>query len=219
MNTTKEYYQKIWDLKKIPKINRKDAYKKEEPDIELKKFLSFLNKKRVSGKVLDIGCGAGRHSILFSKNGFDVTGFDYSSNAIKLAKKLAERLRTKINFKVSDVLNYKEKKIYDAIIDYGCLHHLNEKNWKKYLKTIQSISKRDSYLFLFVFSKNMKRFQGNIIKNNQKNIIVNGEYSHFFSISEIRKLFSKSFRIEYFREKKTIDRFRSCYIFYMKRIK
>ena len=32
---------------------------------------------------LDLGCGLGRHSILFGKNGFNVNCFDISENAIE----------------------------------------------------------------------------------------------------------------------------------------
>jgi SAM-dependent methyltransferase len=40
----------------------------------------------VNGRVLDIGCGAGRHSLYLQKNGFDVVGIDNSPLAIKVCK-------------------------------------------------------------------------------------------------------------------------------------
>ena len=40
----------------------------------------------VKGRVLDIGCGAGRHSLHLQKNGFDVIGIDNSPLAIKVCK-------------------------------------------------------------------------------------------------------------------------------------
>ncbi|MFQ6064211.1 MAG: class I SAM-dependent methyltransferase [Candidatus Bathyarchaeia archaeon] len=40
----------------------------------------------VKGKVLDIGCGAGRHSLYLQKKGFYVLGIDSSPLAIKLCK-------------------------------------------------------------------------------------------------------------------------------------
>ncbi len=42
--------------------------------------------KSVRGKVLDIGCGAGRHAIYLQGRGFDVTGIDSSPLAIKVCR-------------------------------------------------------------------------------------------------------------------------------------
>ncbi|MCK4418111.1 MAG: class I SAM-dependent methyltransferase [Candidatus Latescibacteria bacterium] len=40
----------------------------------------------VRGKVLDIGCGAGRHSLYLQKKGFDVLGLDISPLAVEVCK-------------------------------------------------------------------------------------------------------------------------------------
>jgi len=40
----------------------------------------------VKGRVLDIGCGAGRHSLHLQKKGFDVLGIDSSPLAIKICR-------------------------------------------------------------------------------------------------------------------------------------
>ncbi|HUK84942.1 MAG TPA: class I SAM-dependent methyltransferase [Candidatus Acidoferrum sp.] len=39
-----------------------------------------------TGLILDLACGTGRHSILLSKEGYDVVGLDISSNLLKIAK-------------------------------------------------------------------------------------------------------------------------------------
>jgi SAM-dependent methyltransferase len=46
-----------------------------------KKAMTF-----VKGKVLDIGCGVGRHSLYLQKKGFDVLGIDNSPLAVKISK-------------------------------------------------------------------------------------------------------------------------------------
>ena len=40
----------------------------------------------VKGKVLDVGCGAGRHSLYLQEKGFDVLGIDISPLAVKVCK-------------------------------------------------------------------------------------------------------------------------------------
>lgn len=42
--------------------------------------------KQARGRILDIGCGAGRHSLYLQEKGFDVTGIDNSTGAIKVSK-------------------------------------------------------------------------------------------------------------------------------------
>ena len=42
--------------------------------------------KFVDGRVLDIGCGGGRHSLYLQKKGFDVTGIDNSPLSIKVSR-------------------------------------------------------------------------------------------------------------------------------------
>ncbi len=56
-----------------------------------------------SSKVLDLACGAGRHSILFAKNNFEVTGIDISENLLCTAKRTAAELGLKINFMKADL--------------------------------------------------------------------------------------------------------------------
>lgn len=42
--------------------------------------------KFVKGRVLDVGSGAGRHSLYLQKKGFDVLGIDYSPLAVKVCR-------------------------------------------------------------------------------------------------------------------------------------
>ncbi|MGD0226408.1 MAG: class I SAM-dependent methyltransferase [Terriglobia bacterium] len=49
-------------------------------------------KGRRQGKALDIGMGQGRNSILLAQEGWDVTGFDPSDEAIRQAQEQADKL-------------------------------------------------------------------------------------------------------------------------------
>lgn len=62
------------------------------------------------GKVLDIGCGAGSHSLFLKKKGFDVTSLDNSKGAIETC-----RLRGIKHTVHSDILDYNDEK-YDTLL-------------------------------------------------------------------------------------------------------
>lgn len=81
---------------------------------DAKNLFNLINKNILlekGSKVLDLACGAGRHSILFAKNGFDVTAVDISNNLLNVARKTANELALNINFIKSDLrkLNLNEK--------------------------------------------------------------------------------------------------------------
>lgn len=62
------------------------------------------------GKILDVGCGAGSHSLYLQEKGFDVTAIDISPNAIKACE-----LRGVKNARVQNVLDVKNEK-FDTIL-------------------------------------------------------------------------------------------------------
>jgi SAM-dependent methyltransferase len=78
---------------------------KEMPKLE-KKALALSN-----GKVLDVGCGAGSHSLYLQKIGLNVTAIDISENAIKACE-----LRGLINCYVSDILEFNTSEKFDTIL-------------------------------------------------------------------------------------------------------
>lgn len=77
-----------------------------------------------TGKVLEIGCGAGDVSLLFAERGFQVSGIDISATAIEWAKEKASNARLKANFEVGDVTNLGrwEDGTFDIVVDGHCLH-------------------------------------------------------------------------------------------------
>ncbi|HEY5124025.1 MAG TPA: class I SAM-dependent methyltransferase [Ignavibacteria bacterium] len=56
-------------------------------------------------RILDIGCGTGRHSIELTKRGYNVTGIDLSESMLKRAKEKALKENLNINFQKQDARN------------------------------------------------------------------------------------------------------------------
>ena len=86
-------------------------------------------------KILDVGCGAGSHSLYLQQKGFDVTAIDISQNAIKACK-----LRGVNNAKVQNILDLKSQK-FDTILilmnGTGIFETLSQTH--KYLKKLKSL--------------------------------------------------------------------------------
>jgi 2-polyprenyl-3-methyl-5-hydroxy-6-metoxy-1,4-benzoquinol methylase len=67
-------------------------------------------------KILDVGCGTGRHSIELSKRGYTVTGIDLSDTQLARAREKAEKNNLKINFVKQDARNLSYQKEFDVAI-------------------------------------------------------------------------------------------------------
>jgi SAM-dependent methyltransferase len=61
----------------------------------------FLNHDRTI-RILDIACGAGRHSIELSKRGYYVVGFDLAMRQLEVAQDLATKINVKVNLVRAD---------------------------------------------------------------------------------------------------------------------
>ena len=53
-------------------------------------------------KILDVGCGTGRHAIELSKRGYNVTGIDLSESQLKRAREKAQAANLNIDFQYHD---------------------------------------------------------------------------------------------------------------------
>jgi len=69
-----------------------------------------------SKRILDVGCGTGRHSIELSRRGYSITGIDLSDSLLGKAKEKADRQGLKIDFLKYDARNLPFRNEYDLAI-------------------------------------------------------------------------------------------------------
>ena len=67
-------------------------------------------------KILDVGCGTGRHAIELTKRGYVVTGIDLSASQIKRAKEKAKIENLDIEFLVEDARQLSFNKKFEMVI-------------------------------------------------------------------------------------------------------
>lgn len=63
------------------------------------------------GRILDVGCGAGSHTLYLQEKGFDVIAIDISENAVN-----ACQLRGLNKVKVTNILDYNPEEKFDTIL-------------------------------------------------------------------------------------------------------
>jgi len=68
-------------------------------------------------KILDLGCGFGRHSLSLAKRGFNVVGVDFTEVFIDDAKNEAHKNNLKIEFIKDDVRNLKYNEEFDVVLN------------------------------------------------------------------------------------------------------
>lgn len=78
--------------------------------------------------VLDIGCGSGRFSFMLAEKGAKVTGVDYSSSMIDLAKKYQLQFKNNsIKFDCCDFMqDFPDDKQYDISIALGVFDYIED---------------------------------------------------------------------------------------------
>ena len=118
----------------------------DEAKLFLDNLISFLNLPS-SSKILDCGCGRGRHSIYLSEKGFVVTGIDLSEKNIQSIQKAETK---NLTFYTHDIRNLFRINYYDVVLNlftsFGYFERDTENN--KAIKSMSSSLKKDGLLVL-----------------------------------------------------------------------
>lgn len=87
---------------------------------------SLLDRWKGAGfaRILDLGCGLGRHALLFARAGFSVTGFDLSEVGLARMKALAADEGLLVSAAVGDLrsLPFRDAS-FDCILAYRSIYH------------------------------------------------------------------------------------------------
>lgn len=72
---------------------------------------------RKGARVLDLACGAGRHSIELAKRGYRMTGYDLSEALLKTARSSMRAAGVKVDFVQGDMRELRYRAAFDAVIN------------------------------------------------------------------------------------------------------
>ena len=106
----------------------------------LKSFMALFPS---SPKILDMGCGAGYHSMTLNSLGANVTGIDFSEKAIQIAREK----NPGCHFEIMDFRNIgRDLGCFDGIISIAAFIHIPGDDLSVIFKQIKSVLKRNGYL-------------------------------------------------------------------------
>jgi SAM-dependent methyltransferase len=108
---------------------------------------------RVTGPVLDAGCGTGDNALFFAARGHRVTGIDFVPEAIRRAKGKAAERGLSVEFLVKDALALGDwGRRFATAIDSGLFHVFSDCDRRRYVEALARAVEPGGRLFLMCFS-------------------------------------------------------------------
>lgn len=116
---------------------------------------------RITGSILDAGCGTGDTALFLADRGNKVTGIDFLEEPIKRANRKAAERTSSATFLVKDAMTLKVwTERFDNVIDSGLFHVFSDEDRKRYVEGLATVLKPGGRLFLMCFSDEEPGTQG-----------------------------------------------------------
>lgn len=133
---------------------------------DMPKILAKLSEVKAR-KVLDLGCGSGRHMVYLVQNGFAAYGFDIAYTGMEIANKWLEKNGLKADLKTGSIyekLPY-ESDFFDAVISTQTINHGLIGDIRLCIKEIERVLKTGGFIFITVRKRNTRNWsKGKIIE-------------------------------------------------------
>ena len=141
-----KFDKKAWD-----KIYKKQGRYFDNSHRDIPKLVNILKKDNAK-RILDLGCGTGRHVIHFAKEGFEVYGTDISETALTMTGKwlLSENLSAELMIHdLARKLPFADS-FFEAVISIQVIHHARIGTIRKVIREIERVLKPRGLIFVTV---------------------------------------------------------------------
>jgi len=154
-------------------------------------------------RVLDLGCGPGRHAIAFALKGFDVSATDVSEEAMRYLTGWAERLSLHIDVRRCEMLEQPfPPGTFDVVVSYNVIYHGLRDTFQAAIDHVRTILKPGGLFFFTCPSRSDGKYGfGQEVGPHAfacTKSITPGEVHYFSSREDLDDLL-RSYRIEWIR--------------------
>lgn len=104
------------------------------------------------GRVLDVGCGTGEHTILLTRLGYDVLGVDGAPTAVEQARRNAAAQGVDARFDVRDALDLGTSPTYDTVVDSALFHVFDDADRARYVRSLHGVTRPGALVVVLALS-------------------------------------------------------------------
>jgi SAM-dependent methyltransferase len=121
-------------------------------------FVRLADEGRLTGRLLDAGCGTGENALLAASRGADVAGIDVAPTAIARARAKASERGLTARFEVADALDLGPLDLgplglaVETVIDSGVFHVFSDDDRPRYVASLAAALRPDGACYLMCFS-------------------------------------------------------------------
>lgn len=162
-----------------------------------KEVVEFI--KNIDGRLLDIGCGNGRHILEGIKNGLKVVGIDASRELLKISKKkFGKEIKKDVDLIRSGVKDLPFKKnSFDNVIYIATIHHLKDGRVGS-LKEAKRVLRPEGRILISSWARELDRWD---LEKEESEVLVpwhreDGEiidrFYHLYTLDQLEKDVVKS---------------------------
>jgi ubiquinone/menaquinone biosynthesis C-methylase UbiE len=140
--------------------------------------------ERVTGAILDAGCGTGENALFFAEQGHPVLGIDFLEGPIREARRKAQDRGLDAEFDQKDALKLTDlDRQFDSVIDSGLFHVFSGEDRARYVAGLARVTRPGGRLFLLCFSDEEPGTQGPRRVSERE---IRGSFADGWEVEEIR---------------------------------
>ena len=111
------------------------------------------------GAALDLGCGTGFWSVHLAERGWEVTGVEIVTKALRSARERAQKAGVEVRFLEGSVASLQDAGVgsgFRFVLDFGTVHGLAPKEVKAVAREVSAVTTDDATLLMYAFSPGRK---------------------------------------------------------------